>query len=422
MSSGSRETPEVLIVGGGAIGVAAAFELAGRDVEVALVDARPTVGAECSYGNAGLVSPSHCIPLARPGVLRSVPGWLRPGGAVHIRPRPSPDLLRFGLLLARCSRRDRMVAGLRVLRDMSRASRDLFEDLTGDGLDLGYRRDGVMNVCATEPSWEALREDAELLRREGFEPEVLDAEGACGVEPSLNPEIAGAVLWAEDGHCEPGRFVDELARVAQERGARFELGTSVTGFERAHDGSIAGVRTTARVLRPRTVVLAAGSWTAPLARLAGTRIPLEPGKGYHVQLPVGPAPQLRLPLIFQESVFAATPMGGALRLAGTMEFVGLDPRPSERRARRLLDEARIYLAGLDEPGEHTTWSGLRPCTPDSLPIVGWSVRVPNLVIATGHAMLGITLAPATGRMVGELVRQMPSELPREALSPARFGA
>jgi D-amino-acid dehydrogenase len=215
--------------------------------------------------------------------------------------------------------------------------------------------------------------------------------------------------------------VAELAGAAERRGARFRLATRVTGFGRDGDGAIAAVETTAGTIRPRTVVLAAGSWTLPLARLAGTSIPLEPGKGYHVHLPEG-APQLRMPLIFQESVFAATPMNGALRLAGTMEFVGFDSAGAERKAPRLLEHARSYIDGLDSPGRFETWSGLRPCTPDSLPIVGRSGRVPNLLFATGHAMLGLTLAPVTGQAVADLVVDGRSELPLGPLSPARYRA
>jgi len=411
----------VLVAGGGAIGVAAAYELARRGVDVVVVEAREAAGSECSYGNAGLVSPSHCIPLAAPGLLRRVPGWLRPGGAVYIKLRPSLDLVRFGAELARSCRPERMLLGLRTLRDLTRASRDLFEQLSGEGLEFGYRRDGLMNVCVSERAFEALRQDAELLRREGFEPQVLGPGEARELEPALRPDIAGAVFWAEDAHCEPGRFVTELARAAERAGARFELGTRVTGLQRGADGSVAAVETTNGTLRPRTVVLAAGSWTPQLARLAGTRVPLEPGKGYHVHLPEG-APQLRLPLIFQESVFAATPMGGALRLAGTMEFVGVDVGLAEAKATRLLHEARGYIQGLDSPGAYETWSGLRPCTPDSLPIVGRSVRVPNLLFATGHAMLGLTLAPVTGQAIADLVVEGRSELPLEPLSPGRYGA
>jgi D-amino-acid dehydrogenase len=412
---------DVAIIGAGAVGVAVAHELARRGASAVVIEARDRAGVECSYGNAGLVSPSHCIPLAAPGLLRRVPGWLRPGGAVYVKLRPSLSLARFGAELVRSCSRERMLLGLQTLRDLTRASRDLFEDLTAGGLDFGYRRDGVMNVCFSDRAFEALREDADLLRREGFDPEVLGPEQAREREPALREGLAGAVYWAEDGHCEPARFVAALAGAAERAGARFRLGTRVTGFARGGDGSVTAVETTAGTVRPRTIVLAAGSWTFPLARLAGTSIPLEPGKGYHVHLPEG-APQLRMPLIFQESVFAATPMNGALRLAGTMEFVGFESAGADRKAPRLLEHARSYIDGLESPGQFETWSGLRPCTPDSLPIVGRSGRVPNLLFATGHAMLGLTLAPVTGQAVADLVVDGRSELPLGPLSPARYRA
>jgi D-amino-acid dehydrogenase len=414
-------TPDVLIVGGGAIGVATALELAQRGREVALLEARETVGMECSYGNAGLVSPSHCIPLARPGLLRRVPGWLRPGGAVYIQPRPSLDFVRFGVELMRSSSGHRMIAGLRALRDLTRASRDLFEDLTRDGMDVGYRRNGLMNVCTTAAAFDELRADADLLRREGFEPEVLGPEEACRREPCLHPSVAGAVFWPEDAHCDPGRYVAETAHAAERLGAQMKVGIRVTGFDRGPDASIATVHTNVETYRPRTVVLAAGAWTPWVARLAGIRIPIEAAKGYHVQLRNG-GPTLRFPLIFQESVFAATPLEMGLRLAGTMEFVGMNQQLAQRRALRLLEEARGYLAGLDAPSQHATWCGLRPFTPDNLPIVGTSTRVPNLLLAAGHSMLGITLAPVTGRAVADLVVYGSSGLPLEPLSPARYRA
>jgi D-amino-acid dehydrogenase len=314
-----------------------------------------------------------------------------------------------------------MLAGLRTLRDLSRQSRDMFEDLERDGFDCGYRRSGVINVCRTRREFERLKADVELLQHEGFEPRLLDAAEARRLEPSLLPEIQGGAYWTEDGHCSPGLFVAEVARRAEQRGAQLHLGTRVLGFQLSNDGSIDAVLTTGGALRPRSVVLAAGSWSAGLARLAGTRLPVQAGKGYHVQLADG-APQLERPVIFQESVFAATPIGSALRLAGTMEFVGTDLRLSVTRAARLLSEARLYLAGLDTPGAYTVWCGLRPCTPDGLPILGWSTRVPNLLLATGHAMLGLTLAPITGRIVADLIRAGSIDVPIGPLSPARYRA
>ncbi len=418
---GVKGEPDVVIVGGGAIGVASAHYLAQRGAHVVVLEAGPALGAEASYGNAGLVSPSHCIPLATPSLLRRIPRFMRPGGAVYVKPRLSPALARFGLELVRSSGRRRMLRGVRALRDLGRSSRDLVEDLSRGGLELGYHHAGLMNVCRGEEAFEELLKDVRLLESEGFEPEVLDSAGARKREPLLRDDIAGAVFWGEDGHCDPGLLVAGLHAAAERAGARFELGTRVTGLDRGADGSISAVRTASAVYRPRTVVLAAGAATTRLARMVGASLPVEPGKGYHAQMPAGSA-QLSMPLIFQESVFAATPMGDRLRLAGTMEFVGWDMRPRRERALRLLSEARGYLHGLDEPDDHVeTWFGMRPCTPDTLPVIGFSGKTAGLIYATGHGMLGITLAAATGLGVAELALDRRSSLDLEPFSARRYG-
>ena len=412
--------PDVVIVGGGAIGVASAHYLALRGAYVVVLEAGRKLGGEASYGNACLVSPSHCIPLAAPGLLRRIPGFMRPGGAVYVRPRLSPGLARFCFELARSCGRERMLRGVRALRDLSRSSRDLVEELSRDGLELGYQRAGLMNVCRSQGALEDLLRDVGLLQAEGFEPEVLDSAGARAREPLLREDIAGAVFWGEDGHCDPSRLVAGLHGAAERAGARFELQTRVTGLERGADGAISAVRTASGVYRPRTVVLAAGAATPQLARMLGAKLPVEPGKGYHVQVPTGSA-SLRMPLIFQESVFAATPLGSRLRLAGTMEFVGWDLRPHRERALRLLEEARGYLHGLDRRDDEVeTWFGMRPCTPDTLPVIGLSGKTPGLIYATGHGMLGITLAAATGLGVAQLALDRRSSLDLEPFSARRY--
>lgn len=413
---------EVLVIGAGVIGLSAAHRLAQRGCDVVVIDSRSVAGAECSYGNAGLISPSHCIPLARPGVLRQLPRWLFTNGAVRIKPRLSPDLARFGLRLSQSATHEQMLSGLRALRDLTRASRDLFEDFVRDGLEFGYRRDGVMNVCSSQGAYEALCEDAELLRIEGFEPEVLGPREAQQKVAILRDDVAGAVYWSEDAHCDPARFVEALARAAETEGVSFHGDTTVVGFDAGAEGAIDCVRTTSGDYRPGTVVLAAGAWTARLARQVGARIPLEPGKGYHAHFRDVAGQRLTMPLIFQESVFAATPMGDDIRLAGTMEFVGLDLTLHERKSARLVAEASTYLDGVATGGGYESWCGLRPCTPDSLPIVGVSTRVPNLIFGTGHAMLGLTLAPVTGQAIADIVMDGETALPVGSLAPKRFGA
>jgi D-amino-acid dehydrogenase len=421
MTGSDATKPDAVVIGGGVIGLSTALALARRGASVQLIEARERVGLECSFGISGLIAPSHCIPLAAPGLVRRIPGWLRRGGAVYVKMRPSFDLARFGTHLLRSCSHDRMVRGVRTLRDLARASQGLVEELVREsGADFGYTRSGVMNVCRTESAFEALQRDAALLADEGFDPAILTADEARSIEPCLSPSIAGAVLWREDAHCDPRSFTEALATLAEAAGVRIETGTRVVGFAR-RNRQLGEVQTTSGSLTPGAVVLAAGAWTPHLARLAGTRVLMQPGKGYHVHL-LDRFPPVATPMIFQESVFAATPMAGQLRLAGTMEFVGLDLELREEAALRLLTEARMYLDGLEETASFDTWCGLRPCTPDSLPLVGRSSRLDNLYLATGHAMLGLTLASATGQVIADLIVDGRSSLPVEPLAPARYGA
>jgi D-amino-acid dehydrogenase len=314
-----------------------------------------------------------------------------------------------------------MLRGVRTLRDLARASQELVVDLSREsGIDFGYTSRGLMNVCRTEAAFSALQRDAELLAAEGFDPEILTVGQARAIEPCLGGSIAGAVLWREDGHCDPRRFTETLADLALAAGVRIETGVRVVGFAKRREGGIGEVQTNKGSITPASVVLAAGAWTPQLARLAGTRVLMQPGKGYHVHLEDG-FPPIETPMIFQESVFAATPMSGQLRLAGTMEFAGLNLELRAGAADRLLNEARLYIDGLENVDSFSTWCGLRPCTPDSLPLVGRSARLDNLYLATGHAMLGVTLASATGQAIAELVVDGRTSLPIEPLAPSRYG-
>lgn len=415
----TTQPTDVIVIGAGAIGVSIAYFLAQRGASVLVVEQADTAGSACSYGNAGLVCPSHCIPLMRAETWRQLPRWLRRGSPIHVRPRMSRDLVAFGLAAVRSSRRGHLVRGMRALRDLSRMSRDLFDELTASGLVLGYRRGGLMNVAWTEHGLRTLVADARLLESEGFDPEVLTMSEARTKEPLLREEIAGAVFWSEDGHCEPSSYVASMRQAAEELGAQFVFGEAVIALERRADGLVSAVRTMSRTLRGQSVVVAAGAWSARCASWVGDRLLLEPGTGYHVQL--GPEnASIAMPLLFHEHVLAATPLRSGTRLAGMMEFNGLQQTTSPSRASRLLDTASRYLHGVDPGVTRSTWVGHRPCTPDSLPILGTSPRCNNLLYATGHGMLGITLAPVTGLAISEMLTGARPSIDVAATSPSRM--
>ncbi len=323
---------DVVIVGGGVIGVAIACALAQEGRSVLLLEGAPSLGAGASYGNGGLVTPSHCLPLARPGVIRALPKMIVAGGAVRIHPRPS--LVPFGLTLARAARQRRVLSTLRAIRDLARVSVHELEALLGtEGHRADYQRIGVMNVCRSTPAWDALLRDADLLRQEGFNPEVHHGDAARDVEPGLAGPLAGGVLFTEDAHCDPARLVDHLTQLARAAGAVIAVATPVLGVDADAHGE--RVRTASTSFTARHVVIAAGWRSAALLKRVGLRLPLQPARGYHVEID-GPPP-IRTPLIFQELVIGATPLAERLRLAGTMEFGARQPpRDVRSRAERLL--------------------------------------------------------------------------------------
>ncbi len=410
----------VVVVGGGVVGACAAYYLALAGRAVLLLE-QGEVCAGSSYGNAGLVVPSHSIPLAAPGVwLRGLRWMWNPESPFYIRPRPSAELARWLWRFRGACTAAHVRRALPVLRDLHHASLALYRELAATpGLDFGYRAEGAMAVYLTEAAYEEGIEETRVLAAGGVATKVLDGAGARAVEPALRPEVRGAVLFPDDAHLVPDRLVRGVAALAEARGARIRTRTEVLGFRTA-GRRIVAVETTRGDVEPEEVVLAAGSWSPGLARTVGLRLPIQPGKGYSVTFdrpPVAP----RIPLLLGEVRAAVTPMGDALRVAGTMELAGLDFSLNRRRVRAIVRGAGGYLPDVDRYRVREIWRGLRPCTPDGLPLLGRSARLDNLVIATGHAMVGVSLGPITGRLVAELCAGRAPALDLTLLRPERFG-
>jgi D-amino-acid dehydrogenase len=403
--------PDVVVVGAGAIGAATAYELARAGAQVTILD-RSGVAAGCSYGNAGLISPSHTEALANPTAVRDGFAWLgRRDSPFHLRPRLAllPWLARFGA----ASLPRRSAAATATLRALVAASLDAHEALARDGLPTSFARRGILSVYESEPAF------ADGRRAAGDRAHVLTRDAAVELEPALAPAIAGAILHPDEGHCEPAAFTAALVDGARELGAELRTGVEVVGIQRSN-GRIAELQTTAGPLRAGTVVLAAGAWTKELAAQAGISIPLEGGKGYHLEMPTGAAREPRGPVFLEEARVTATPLDGRLRLTGILELTGLDLRIDPVRLEAIGRAARRLLGLAPDARPAHVWRGLRPCAPAGLPIVGRADRVENLVFATGHAMLGIALAPITGEIVADIVTGASPRSEAAAFSPARF--
>lgn len=409
-----------VVIGGGVIGVCSAYYLARAGWDVTLVE-KGDICAGSSYGNGGLVVPSHSVPLAAPGVwLKGLRWMLSPESPFYIKPRLSPELMSWLWHFRRFCNPEHVRRALPVIRDLSYASLALFRELAAiEGFEFGYHQDGVLAIFRTEKGYEEGLKEARLLSEGGVATKVLDAAAAGALEPGLAPGVVGGILFPEDAHLIPDVFVRGLAAIVERMGVRLRTGTEVLGFRSAGQRIVA-VETTRGDLQAGEVVLAAGAWSPGLAAALKLHVPIQPAKGYSITYrrpPGGP----RLPLILGEARVGVTPMGQTLRLAGTLELAGLDLTINRRRVKAIVRSAGPYLVGAGDLELLEIWRGLRPCTPDGLPIIGRSPRFENLILATGHAMIGLSLGPVTGKVVAQVAAAEPPLVDVRALRPERFG-
>ena len=416
---------DVVIIGGGVIGVCTAYYLAEQGARVTLVE-QGQIAAGSSYGNAGLIVPSHSIPLASPGALASGLKWmLDPESPFYIKPRLDFALVDWVLRFALACTPGRMRQSIPVLRDLGRASSALHKELAaldGAGANTGYAQTGLLMLYNTARGLQDGCEEARLLQEFGVTSEVLDGGQARKLEPSLSPETVGGIFFPGDAHFTPGNFMRGLARQVEQKGVRLQTETQVLGFETAAR-RVTLVHTTHGDIEPGQVVLAAGSWSPSVARELGFKIPIQAAKGYSITVK-RPAASPTIPLLLGEARVAVTPMvsadGPVLRLAGTLELAGFDFSVNPRRVNAILRAARGYLGGMEDLELVEIWRGLRPCTPDGLPIIGRPPSLENVIVAAGHATVGMSLGPITGKLVAQLVSGETPALDLAPLRPDRF--
>lgn len=370
-------------------------------MDVVVIDrARPGAGA--SYGNAGWITPALAAPLPDPAVPRVVvssvlhgdsPLYLRPSQALRL----APWLLRF---LRHCTPRAH-AAGLAATSALAANAMNLYDDLAADGVAFDMAPTGLTFLARSADKAEAARRSLEPVRAFGWSvPESTSAAGELvETDPGIGAAVGGGFTLRAERRVHPMSLLDGLSARLSEMGVSSRLGAPVVGFERI-GGAVSAVRVAGDRVPASAVVLAAGVWTRELARDLGVRIPLVAGNGYSAV--VTPRVVPRRPYYLIEAKAGVTPYGDRMRIAGTMELTRRSTRFDQRRLDALLRTAQPYVSGwkpeIDDP-----WMGPRPMTPDGLPVIGRAPGWSNVVVATGHAMLGVTLAPSTGRLVADLV-------------------
>ena len=403
-------SPDVTVIGAGAVGVAVALEAARRGASVTILERGASVAAGCSAGNAGIVGSAHVLPLAEPAaVLEGMRMLTRRNGALALNPRPRTLswLARF-LWAARPSR---YRAGAEALARLAGESAELHRSL-GERCDTGFAQRGFLSVLADEKALAAARAHA------GATSTVLDGRAVRQLCPQLAIEPAGAVLDEAGAQCDPERFVTALAQAAGELGVRLRTGVDVLEIRRRGTRA-ASLWTTAGELPAGEVVLAAGAWSPALAAGLPITVPIQGGKGYHLEYDRVEG-DVSLPLYFPQHRVVVTPLQDRLRVSGTMQFSGTDLRVHGGRVDVVAGHARTLLAGVVDRPVRRVWRGLRPCTPDGLPLIGRVPGVENVTLATGHGMWGLQLAPVTGRLVADLLAGEPDTARLRPMAPERF--
>lgn len=413
------ESTEVLIVGGGVIGVSCAYYIvkSGRKVRVLEMD---EIGMGCSYGNAGLIVPGRPLPLPAPGVPRKVIKWMfDPESPFYIKLAPRFELLRWVWGFCWNCTVSHLEKAMPVIRDLNLSSRELFGELArGEDIRFRLNENGLLKLFNTEKGYEEGVKEVELIRRVGLEAEVLDKGQVQKRLDGASERILGGVYYPQDAHIDPYEFVIGLAEKVEKIGGKIQTRTEVIGFE-TKKRRITSVRTTRGSFSAEEVVLCTGAWTALLGKLLGLRLPIEPAKGYSITLQSADT-MPPLPLLLDERKVAVTPLNDKLRLAGTLELCGLDLSLNERRVNALLRATISYQREFVQGEVLEIWRGLRPCTPDGLPIIGRPSAYENLIIASGHAMKGLSMGPATGSLVKELICGGEPCVGLEPLTPDRF--
>ncbi len=375
------------------------------------------MGRGASYGNAGLIVPSHIIPLASPGALEQGLRWLfRSDSPFYIKPQLRWDLVRWLWLFRKYATEEHVRRSAPLLRDLLLASQHLTEQITQEeAFDAEFQRNGLLMLYMQEKGRKECERLFQLAQEHDLPARMV--EHIEEVLPDFSTPARGGLFFPEDAHLNPAKFVQGLYHVLEERGVRFRPETPVTGFQ-VEGTRIRRVLTSRGGFASDEVVLAAGAWSFLLGKKIGLRIPVEPAKGYSLNF-ARPARAPSIPLLLTEAKVAVTPLRETLRLAGTLELAGWDMSINRKRAEAIYQRARRYMPDVPFPSWEyiTLWRGLRPASPDGLPVMGHTRKYSNLTLATGHAMIGMSLGAITGKLMAELIA---GETPEMDLHPFRL--
>lgn len=412
-----------IVIGGGIIGLSSAYYLQRAGHTVIVIDKTDMLDG-CSYGNAGYVCPSHFVPMPTPGIVQMGLRWmLNSKSPFYVQPRLSWHLIDWGLKFMKNANMKQVDAAAIPLRDIALLSQHLYEhDLaTNPALNFSYEHKGLLEIFQTEANAHHAFGSVEKAKKLGLDVSLLNFDEMQQLEPQTRINGRGAIFFKCDGHLYPNKLMQDMKNHLQQQGVHFLPNQEVLQFE-TKAGLISKVITASGSHEAGQVILAAGSWSRELAAKLKIKIPLMPGRGYSITLENAPY-KLNYPAILVEGRVALTPMdGNKIRFGGTMEITATNSPLRMNRVQGILNSVKAFFPEFDValPQPEKVWHGYRPCSADGLPYIGRVKDIKNFIIATGHSMLGLSLGAATGKLVSELIDDMPTSINVDAFSPDRF--
>jgi D-amino-acid dehydrogenase len=411
---------EVVIIGGGIIGLCCAYYLQQDGHQVTIVD-KSNLSSGASHVNAGYITPSHIIPLAAPGMITKGLKWMfNASSSFYVKPRLNTAFLCWSWLFKKSATAKHVARSIPIIKEINLLSRELYTDMKHSGdFDFHLERKGLLMCYQTDKEGEAEWNMGKRAIEEGLQVQNLTKEQVKQLEPNVDFNIKGAVYFDSDAHMTPTNFMQEMIAFLQQKGVQFYTNEAITDLQFSN-GNIVSVQTSKRKLKADEFVLSAGTWSSILAKKMHLQLPLEAGKGYRID--VKEHTGITMPAILAEAKVAVTPMQGYTRFAGTMEIGGINHNINTTRVKAIANAASTFYNGLkiSEQAIENAACGLRPCSPDGLPYIGKTKNYKNLTVATGHAMMGWSLGPATGKLVSEVIGEKSTSMKLTGFEVARF--
>jgi D-amino-acid dehydrogenase len=396
---------KVVIIGGGVIGLCAAYYLQKEGHKVTVVD-QSTMDFGASYVNAGYLSPSHIIPLAAPGVMKQGLKWMfNSANPLFIRPRLEKEFLQWAWAFNKSCSLQNVAHSIKAIKDICLLSSDLFSEIkASEAFTFQLENKGLLMLCKTEAMLEKELRIVKMASDEGLEAKQISLSELKKIEPNVQIDVLGATFYKCDWHSTPHEFMKELKVNLEKKEVVFYKNEQVKDLS-ISENSIKTITTTNHIFTADEFVLAAGSWSNLLSKKLGIQIPLQAGKGYRINSYT--ETNISIPAILAEAKVAVTPMNGFTRYAGTMEINGINHDIRPERVEAIAQAVTKYYpeTSITNLEKAEAACGLRPLSPDGRPYIGKSIKCKNLTIAAGHAMMGWSMSTGTGKLVSEIISE-----------------